>query len=271
MQELLSNPAVQAGIAPFIAALAATGLLRPFRLSGLSVIAGFTLTVYLIGGLAFDPLTSSRKIVLVGLLAALLALLLALVNPRWLRAALSVAAGATAVWVYARILQQQETTDMVLRGAGCAVYVAWLVYWMDGLRDAPVKAGSAGLALGLGSGVAALFGASASLGQMGIALGASAGAFLLIQMLTGKPLPTGRMYTLPLALIAGLLACLAVLTADLPWYALLPLGLVPLLVRIRMFDNRALWLQSILISIAPMLCAAFAVYLTWRVAGAPPL
>jgi len=33
----------------------------------------------------------------------------------------------------------------------------------------------------------------------------------------------------------------------------------------------ALWLQSLLLSAATLACAAGAVYLTWRVAGAPPL
>jgi hypothetical protein len=241
------------------------------RLSGLAIIAGFTLTVYLVGALAFDPLTATRKVVLAGLLSALLALLLQIYAPRWMRAALAVAGGVVTLWVTSRILQQQEMASMVLWGAGCALYVAWLVFWMDDLRDAPLRAGSAGVALGIGTGAAALFGASALLGQFGLALGAAAGAYLLIQMLTGKHLPCGRSFTLPLALVAGLSGCLAVLTAQLPWYTLPVLGLIPLAARIRIFERHALWLQSIAASVVPMACAVFAVYLTWRVAGAPPL
>jgi hypothetical protein len=272
MRELLSNPAVQGGLAPFVAALAVAELFQRMRLSGLAIIAGFALTVYLINsGITFDPLTASRRIVLAGLLSALLALLLQLYNPRWMRIVLAVAGGGVALWVMWRILQQQEAASMGIWGAGCALYVAWLVFWMDGLRDASVRAGSAGLALGLGTGAAALFGASALLGQFGLALGAAAGAYLLIQMLTGKHLPCGRTFTLPLALIAGLSGCLAVLTAQLPWYTLPVLGLIPLVAQARFFEKQALWLQAILLSVIPMACAAAAVYLTWRVAGAPPL
>jgi hypothetical protein len=271
MRELLNHPAVQGGLAPFVVSLIVAELLQRLRLSGLAIIAGFTLTVYMIGGLAFDPLTASRKIVLAGLLSALLALILLKYSPRWMRAVLAAAGGGVALWMASRILQQQDTSSMVAWGAGCSLYVAWLVFWMDGLRGAPVRAGSAGLALGLGTGAAALFGASASLGQFGLALGAAAGAYLLIQMLTNRLLPCGRSYTLPLALIAGMTGCLAVLTAQLPWYVLPVLGVIPLTVKIRIFEKQALWLQSVLLSVLPMACAAVAVYLTWRVAGAPPL
>ncbi len=271
MRELLNHPAVQGGVAPFVIALIAAELFQRMRLSGLAIIAGFTLTVYMIGGLAFDPLTASRKIVLAGLLSTLLALVLLLYKPRWLRAALAAASGGVAVWMVSRILQQQDATHMVTWGAGCALYVAWLVFWMDGLRDTPVRAGSAGLALGLGTGTAALFGASALLGQFGLALGAAAGAYLLIQMLTNRLLPCGRSYTLPLALIAGMTGCLAVLTAELPWYVLPVLAVIPPAANIRIFEKHALWLQSIMLSVLPMACAVVAVYLTWRVAGAPPL
>jgi hypothetical protein len=235
------------------------------------VIAGFAVTVYLVSGFAFDPLTASRKIVLLGLLAALLALPLGLTKAGWLRPFLAVAGAAATLWMALRILQQQETSAMLLWGAGCALYTGWLVFWMDGLSDASVRAGSAGLGLGTGTGAAALFGASALLGQFGLALGAAAGAYLLIQMLSNSRLPCGRSFTLPLSLVAGLTGCLAVLTAQLPWYALAALAAIPLAAKIPVPEKQALWLQSVLLSAVTLACAAGAVYLTWRVAGAPPL
>lgn len=271
MQELLNHPAVQGGLAPFIVALIVAELLQRLRLSGLSVIAGFAVTVYLVSGFAFDPLTTTRKIVLLGLVSALLAVPLGTIKTNWLRPILAVAGGVATIWMSQRILQQQETADMLRWGAGCALYVGWLVYWMDGLGDAPVRAGSAGWGLGMGTGGAALFGASALLGQFGLALGAASGAYLLIQMLTNSRLPCGRSFTLPLSLIAGLIACLAVLTAQLPWYALAVLAAIPLAARIPLPEKQALWLQSMLLSVVTLACAVGAVYLTWRVAGAPPL
>lgn len=271
MRELLNHPAVQGGLAPFVAALIVAELLQRLRLSGLSIIAGFATTVYLASDFSLEPLTAARKIVLLGLLSAAVALPLMLFNPRWLRWALALAGGAAAAWVFQRILVQQEMQPMLLSGAGCALYLAWLVFWMDGLNDTSVRAGSAGLALGLGTGAAALFGASGLLGQFGLSLGAASGAYLLIQMLTNTRLPCGRGFTLPLALISGLTGCLAVLTAQLPWYALPALGTIPVAARLPAFEKQALWLQSLLLSIIPLACAAGAAYLTWRVAGAPPL
>lgn len=271
MQELLNHPAVQAGLAPFIAALIVAVLFQRMRLSGLAIIAGFAATVYLASDFSLEPLTAARKIVLLGLLSTVLTLPLMLFNPRWLRPVLAVAGGMAALWVVLRILQQQEMLPMLLWGAGCALYVGWLVFWMDGLNDTSVRAGSAGMALGFGSGGAALFGASALLGQFGLALGAAAGAFMLVQMLTNSSLPCGRSFTLPLSLTAGLISCLAVLTAQLPWYALLVLAAIPLSAKIPVSEKSALWLQSVLLSAVTLACAAGAVYLTWRVAGAPPL
>lgn len=271
MQELLNHPAVQGGLAPFIVALIVAELLQRMRLSGLAIIAGFAVTVYMVSGFAFDPLTTSRKIVLLGLLSAALSVPLVWLKAGWLRAVLAVAGGLTAVWVVQRILEQQEAAVVILWSVGCMLYVGWLVFWMDGLHDTSMRAGGAGLALGLGTGGAALFGASALLGQFGLALGAAAGAYLLIQMLTGNPLSCGRSYTLPLSLIAGVTGCLAVLTAELPWYVLPVLALIPVTAKIPLPAKQPLWMQAMLLSVATLACAAGAVYLTWRVAGAPPL
>jgi len=271
LQEFLNHPAVQGGVAPFIVALIVTELLLRARLSGLAIIAGFAVTVYLVSGFAFVPLTASRKIVLLGLLSAGLSLPLILLNPRWLRSLLSVAGGIAVVWVLLRILQYKESNTMLLWGAGCAVYVGWLVYCFDGLHSSSMRAGSAGMALGIGTGLAALFGASALLGQYGLSLGAAAGAYLLIQILTNNQLPCGRSYTLPLSLIAGLTACVAVISAQLPWYVLPVLATIPLVATIPLPARAALWLQSILLSAATLCCASVAVYISWYVAGTPPL
>lgn len=271
MQELLNHPAVQGGLAPFIIALIVAELFQRLRLSGLAIIAGFTVTVYLVSDFSIEPLTSSRKIVLLGLLSTLLALSLLRFNWRPLRLMLAITGGIATVWMALRILQQQDMTHMLLWGSGCALFVGWLIFWMDTLHEAPVRAGSAGMALGLGTGGAALFGASALLGQFGLALGAAAIAYLLLQVLSNKRLPCGRSFTLPLSLIAGLTGCLAVLTAQLPWYALPVLAIIPLVAKIPISEKMGIRIHSFLLSIATLPCAAGAIYLTWLVAGAPPV
>ena len=271
MEETLNHPAVQGGFAPFFIALLVAELLQRVRLSGLAAIAGFAVTVYLVSDFAIEPLTASRKIVLLGLLSALLAVLLMRFTWRPFRLALAAAGGGATIWMALRILQQQDMQNMLLWGASCALYTGWLIFWMDTIHESPIRAGSAGMALGVGTGGSALLGASALLGQFGMALGAAASAFLLLQTVFNQKMPGGRVFTLPLSLICGLTGGLAVLTARLPWYALIVLAVIPLAAKIPIPDKRGIRLQSLSLSALTLTCATGAIYLTWRVAGAPPL
>ena len=261
MHALLSHPAIQGGLIPFIVALIVAELFQRMKLSGLAIIAGFAAMAYLANELSFDSFTSTRKIVFLGSFSALIALPLMLFNPRWMSAVLTVVCGCVTTWVVLGILPQQEITNMLLWAAGCVLYVCWLVFWFDNLNEASIRAGSAGLGLGLGSCAIAVFNASTLLGQYGLALGAASGAYLLIQMVTNIPLPCGRSFTLPLSLIAGLSGCVCVLTTNLPWYALLVLAVIPVIAKIPMPANQALWVQSVLLSVATLICVAGAVYL----------
>ena len=270
LQELFNHPAVQAGLAPFLIALISAELFQRVKLSGLAIIAGFAITVYLASNFAIEPLTAVRKIVLLGLLSALLALLLTLLHSRWLSWLLPIVAGAAAVWTVQRVLQQQAPQAALLWGAGCAAYVAILVWGMDKLSEEPLRAASAGTALGIGTGGAALVGASALLGQFGLALGCAAAAHLLIQMVSNRPLPTGRTFTLPLAMIAGLTGCVAVLSAKLPWYALPILAGIPLVAGLVPLPNQSVRIQSLLLTLLTLAFAGGAIYVTWRVTGDIP-
>jgi hypothetical protein len=271
LQELLNNPAVQAGLAPFLVALISAALFQRFKLSGLAIIAGFAVTVYLVSGFSIEPLTAARKIVLLGWISALLALALTVLQSRWLAWLLPILGSAAAIWTVQRILENQEPQVALLWGAGCAAYVAILVWGMDTLSSPePLRAASAATALGIGTGGAALVGASALLGQFGLALGSAAAAHLLIQMVSNKPLPAGRAFTLPLAVIAGLTGCLAALSAELPWYALPILAAIPVLARLAPLPNQSVRIRALLLSIMTFALAGAAIYVTWRVAGDVP-
>ncbi len=270
MHALLTHPAFQAGIAPFLVALLTAELLQRLRLSGLAIVAGFAITVYLVSGFGYEPLTSTRKIIWLGIASGAIAIPLMLLNSSLWRPVLSTLAAAAAVCVCVRVLQQQPLGTALEWGTACALYVGWLVFWMDTLHESPVRAASAGMALGLGTGLTVLVGASALLGQFGLALGAASMAYLLIMFISNSLLPCGRTFTLPLALISGLLACLAVLTARLPWYALPALAAIPLAAKIPVSEKLGVWVQSMLLSAAALVFAAGAVYLSWRVNGTPP-
>lgn len=271
MHALLNHPAVQAGLAPFLVALLTAELFQRMRLSGLAIIAGFAITVYLMHGFGVDPLTSTRKIVWLGVFAAALGIPLMLLDSSLWRPVLTVLGGAAAVWVCIRVLEQHPVPTALQWGLGCALYVGWLVLWMDTLYESPVRAASAGFTLAMGTGLAVLIGSSASLGQLGLALGSAALAYLLIMFVSNSHLSCGRVFTLPLALISGLVGCLAVFTATLPWYALPALAAIPLVARIPVSDRMGVWVQSTLLVLVTLVFAGIAVYLSWRINGLPPL
>ena len=132
------------------------------------------------------------------------------------------------------------------------------------LADAPVRAGAAALALGVGGGIAAILGASATYGLYAIAIGAGAGAFLLVQMLTNRRTAAGATLVLPAAAGSALFAAGAVLLAKLAWYALVPLVLVPLVARLPVPERAPVWLQAIILSVYAFTAAAVSWVLAWQ-------
>lgn len=267
MHALLSHTAVQAFLAPFLVALLSAELLQRMRLSGLAIIAGFAITIYLTSNFAYAPLTGTRKIIWLGLAAGLFAIPLSIANWWLWRPVLTVLAASAAVWVALHLLSQQPVATALQWGAGCALFVGWLVYWMDELHDYPVRAASAGMALGLGSGAALLLNGATLLGKFDLAVGAAALAFLFIMLVSNSHLPCGRSFTLPLSLVAGLSACLALLTTRLPWYALAVLAAIPLAAKLPVSDRSPVWLQATLLSAATLACALGAVYLSGHLHG----
>ena len=68
MDEFLSHPAVQAGVAPFVVGLVVALIAARLRVGGLAATAGFLCAVGLVAGFTFSPLTATRKIVLLALI-----------------------------------------------------------------------------------------------------------------------------------------------------------------------------------------------------------
>lgn len=266
MHEWLSHPAVQGGVAPFVVALVATLLLRPFNLSGLAVTAGFGVAAYLLNGLTFEPLTATRKIIVVAGAAMLIGIVvdIAARSARSAGIALAIAFGAAGIWVFWSVLSQKAPLEAARLALVPVLAVVAAVALMHALRDDPVRAAAAGLGLGVGTGVAAILGASAVYGLYGIALGAGAGAFLLVQMLSNRRSAAGAALTLPSAAAAALLAAGTAVLAKLAWYAIVPLVLIPLAVRLPVPAKGPVWLQAIVASLYAFALAALAWTLAWK-------
>ena len=270
MDELLSNPAVQVGVAPLVAALVVAFfvalLLRPLQLGGLAVAAAFLATMYFVSGVAFSPLTATRKIIIVSIAAPVVGILIdfAFKPTRIGAVVLALCAAAGALWVFWPVLAQKPAAEGWLLGASTVVVISFMVGFSQRYLAADaVRAGAAGLGLGLATGVAAILSASATYGLYGIALGAGAGGFLLPQMITGKKSFAGATFTLSAMLTGGLVAAGAMVLAKLPWYALLVLALVPVGARLPAPEKAPVWLQAVLLSLYCFVIGAAACALAW--------
>lgn len=270
MEELLHHPAVQSGVVPFAVALLTATALRKTRQLGLSIAIAFLCAVALTMGLDFESLTSVRKLVLAATAAAALGAVLEFlaVRPQWThRVAIALATCLTVLWVLQRLLMQGDAAASVLAAAGASLFCLALLVGGERASQDPVCAAAIALVLGLASGALAVLGASAQLAQLGIAMGAGAGAVLLVQMLANLSAPVGWTLGLSAQVIAGLVGTLAVMTGSLPWYCLLPLLLVAWAARMAPTGDRPVWQRAVLCASFGFVPALIAVALAWFTGG----
>jgi len=264
VQEWLRNPVVQSSLLPFVAGLVAAAVLFQVRMEGLAALAGFLAAVALIGNFALDPLTATRKIVIVGVAAGLLGMLsdFAFKPTRFGGPLLGLIFGVAALWVFANVLRQKLPVEAVLIGAGVIALTVWLAAASVALQQDSARAGANGLMLGLGAGVSAVLGGSALIGQYGMALGAACGGFIVLLWILGPRVGAGHALTLSTSVLSALLASGAVLLAQLSPVAVAPLALVPLAARLPL-SRAPLWMQPVLAAVYTGVPAAGACALAW--------
>lgn len=267
MHALLTHPAVQAFLAPFLIALLTAEVLQRLRLSGLAIIAGFAISVYLLGELTYTLHGNMHKIIWLGFASALLAIPLSMGYWSLWRPVLTVLGASAVVWVAQHVLLQHPVATALQWGAGCALYAGWIIFWMDDLHESPVRAASAGMALSFGSAAALLITGATVPGKYDLAIGSAAFAYLFIMFVSNSLLPCGRTFTLPLSLIAAITACMAVLTTKLPWYILALLAVIPLTAKLPVSEKSPVWIEATLLSSAALACALAAAYLSWHTHG----
>jgi hypothetical protein len=225
-QDLVAHPAVHAGLIPLAVALLVAGVFARSRLMWLAIVAGYATVVALTVGFQFVPLTVSRRILLVVLLAPVVGLAadaLVLRNPRRLarvRWAFVLASALLPLWVFGALLAQREGAAAVTTGLAMVAFVGILVWLMLRTSRDGAAAGASGLGLGLGGGIAALLSASVGYFGNGVALAAASGAVLLVQFVRGRQVAPGFTGTLTIGLAAALFAVAASMLAQMPWYAL---------------------------------------------------
>ena len=266
MQEFLANPAVQGGVAPLAIALVLSLALRPLRLEGLSLVAAFVGSVYLVSGLDFTPLTSTRKLVVLAIAAPVIGLLVdfAFKPTRFGAALIALAAAAGALWAFWPVLSHKPGSAPWLLGGSAALALAFLAgFALLQLAADSVRAGAAALALGLGAGISSVLSASVLYGTYGVALAAGAGGYLLPQMILGRKCQGSAAFALAFAVTGGLIAAGAMTLAQLPWYCVLILALVPVGAILPVPRSAPIWLQAVIVSIYSFVIAGAACALAW--------
>lgn len=265
MQEWLQHPAIQAGVAPLVVALLVGGLLARTRFAWFALVAGYATMIALSVGFAFEPLTAGRKVVLLVLLAPLAGLAVDVLAANSRTGALAVAgiAGAAAAWAFISVLAQKDAAAAWGAGAGIAVFAALLVWFVLELRDDGLRTGAAGLGLGLGAGIASLLSASIGFFFGGVAIAASAGALLLVQITRKGTRAPGALGAATIGVAASLFAAGAFMLAQLPWYALPALLLVPLAARLPAPHALSALPRAALLSLYALAAAGAPVLAAW--------
>lgn len=273
MNQLLSDPVFQSAIAPFAAALIAALVLNLLGggWSGLAVSIGFYVSTWLVAGLKLFPLTSTHKILLLGFAAAAVGIVLDLYKGprRYLPAVLFAAGAAAALWVLWPVLTRREGSALWLMAGGAGLYAGWVLAVGNGLRARPLAAGSVALSLALGTGVSAVFGASALLGQLASSIAAGAGAFLLLGVFMSRQ-HAGAVLTTPVMLLCGLFGIAASVYAKLPWYSLLPLAVIAPLGYIPVREDKPAWMRLLALLLVTLPGAVIAILTTRHVTGSLP-
>ena len=274
MSALLQNPAIQSGILPFIVALLSLIILRPlgWYWACLALVIAFYCGVYFVVGFQITPLTSTRKIILLGMVATILGLILDTlpINRRNLIILITVLSAGASLWLLWPILSRKEGMMLWLTVIGALTYVPLMTALVERNRLAQPAIYAGIFAMGIGTGLSALLGASALLGQLGSSIGAATGAFILLA-LVNKPVPAGTTFTFPAALLCGLIGVSAVAYAQLPWYSLLMITAIPLILNIPLPPKLSKPKQLLIMCALTMALAIAAIGMTWQVAGPPPL
>lgn len=267
MQNLLILPEIQSGLIPFFIALMMGVVLKSnkFVLAGAGVIAGFIATALLLNGLDFSPLNGTRKIILAGVAAAIVAVFfqIYLTSWRYRLAILGVIGILAFLWVAWPVLMRTDGISKWVLAVGCSAYVLWHIVMLDNLKEKPLQAASCVLALGVGTAFSAILGASALYGQLSMSMAAAAGALLCLLLFS--ELKSGLLLTYPAGLLLGLFGTATLLFADLNWIALVFLALIPLVARVPLPERYSRWQTMLILNMAVMLPAAMAIFSVWYI------
>ena len=271
MEQLLSRPEIQSAVVPFVIALLAYLGLRKITTTAWlwALLAAFLASAALINGLVVTPLTGTRKIILLIIASFIAAALLhwVLRTNNLQRRVTTIIAQVALLWVFWAVVGRMDSAAMLLFLVGSISLVLVLESLFVRVIDNPAQLHSAGFSLLLGVGLAATAAASALLGQLALALAAASGGAFLGWILTGgtsAKQSTQPITVLPYIIAPALLGVAAVIFARLPWYALIPLTAIPLVVSLIPQKVESRLLRAILSSLPGLVIALAVAFYVWQ-------
>jgi hypothetical protein len=234
-------------------------------------------TVELTTGLTFQPLTSTRKIVLCSLVLPFVLLFLEMLPVRGvytsrLRLALpALLLTAAILWIIWPVLQRQQGVAIWLMALPVGLYAMAQMFAVQILNRQRFRSQAAyALMLAVGTGITALIAAAALYSQMAFASAAATGAVIVVLLVAARATtpPLGIFVMYAAAVPVTLLASAATVYAQLPVLVLLCLALVPLFagwLPLRIPQQR--WLELTVTCLWTSIPLLPAIWLVWRAAG----
>ena len=265
MQELFEHPIALDSFLPLLVALIVAAALCRTRHAWLAIAAGYAAMVAITTGFSFTPPSAARKLMGVVLLSPLVGFIVDFI-PRPSRAIapiLAVVAGGASTWVFVSVLSQREGMGGYAAGAGIALFVAALVYAVVRQRDDGLRIGAAGLGLGAATGLVGFLSASVGFLLSGAAVAESAAAMLLVQVLLSRSLAAGYTGALPIGVATALFAVGTLLLAELKWYVLPLLLLVPAAVALPVPERAPRVVRAALLAGYALVAAAIPILAAW--------
>jgi hypothetical protein len=270
VSDLIAHPAFQGAVAPFVVALIVASALGRTRFAWLAILPAYATMLALDTGFTLVPLTVSRKSWVLALLAPLVGVAADSYRGSSRRIAPGIAVGAAlaSLWVYWTLLRNYPGLSAAWVAAGIAIFFTALVALVLRLRDDGLRCGAAGLALGLAAGVAGILSASIGALVAGAALAVACGALLIVQIALQRTLAPGFTGALPIGMIAALIAVGAQQLAELPWYALPLLLLVPIAVSLPVPRPESRFARAAVLSGLALVAAILPIAAAWHAARA---
>ena len=266
MDSLVSHPAVQSGIIPFIAAFTVTlvfGKTKPVFM-GLAAIAAFLAVVSLVTGFSLSPLTSTKKIILIAYLATALGLTVDLAGEKigsyrkYIHGIFALLSVIALLWVIWPVISRASTQNPMWIAVGLSAYVAWMTSGISILQQKKVQISAAVFAAAMGTAIVSILGATALYGQLAAPFAAATGAWLLFFLFASQRAVFPASFFLTAISTCAILGAAATVYATLPWVTLVLFSLIPVVAHIPIKQDNPIWLKvlkSYIATLVPVLAA----------------